>query len=245
MSSPPGFELLRPAPELVANVVKQVSGRRGLSHIRLACKALNEHVAKELFKDVQDDVIRRMPRHAIIHTRPDIEDHGLGMTRERVEVDEDDEDALAGLSRFPNIDSLEISFTPECIGGDDDGWQKVIEDASEQERQLTLILHAIKNRAADEKNRTIRKLTIINPQNCPIPEFTSSDLFRDVMVVLEELHITMVQEYNEHGPDDDNTKMELQTFPACLCSHWLKPVAVNLKALSIYSESENWGPFPG
>jgi hypothetical protein len=267
MSPPPGLELLRLAPELVENVIKQLSDKKDLSNVRLACKLLEQHAAKELFKNVyispeeehvnswnsisQDDVIRRIPRHAIIHTQPDIEDHGLGMTRERFQVDEDDEDApsfedaIAALSRFPNLSSLEIGFTPECMGRNAHYWQEVAEDASEREEMLTLIFQAMKDRATDEKNRPIRKLTIIHLQNCPTPGFTSSDLFRDVMGQLEELHICMVQEYNEGGPDHDYTKIELQTFPAYFCSHWLKPISANLKALSIYSASDNWGPFPG
>jgi hypothetical protein len=267
MSPPTSPELLGLAPELVENVIKQVSDRRDLSNIRLACKALDEHAVKELFKDVyispqeghvtswnsisHDDVVRQLPRHAIIHTQPDIEDHGLGVGRERYEVDEEDEDApsftdaLTGLSRFPNLDSLEIGFTPECLGRDRDFWQDVAEDIDQREEVLTHIFKAIKDRARNKKNRTIRKLTIINLQNCPTPEFTSSNLFRDVMGHLEELHISMTQEYNEHGPDHDFTRIELQTFPAYFCSEWLKPVSANLKALSIYSESSNWGPFPG
>jgi hypothetical protein len=110
---------------------------------------------------------------------------------------------------------------------------------------LKLIFQAIKDRAADDKNRKIRKLTIINLQNCPLPEFTSSDLFRDVMGQLEELHIQMIQEYNEHGPDNDYTRVELQTWPAHFCSQWLAPISANLRALSIYSRIDNWGPFPG
>jgi hypothetical protein len=186
MSPPPSPEFLHLAPELVENVIKQLSDRRDLSNVRLASKSLDKHAAEELFREVyispseehitswdsisQDDVIRRIPRHAIIHTHPDIEDHGLGMTRERIEVDEDDEDApsfegaLAGLSRFPNPRSLEIGFTSECIGQDANYWQEVVEDVSEREEKLTLIFQAIKDRAADEKNRPIRKLTIINLQ---------------------------------------------------------------------------------
>jgi hypothetical protein len=267
MSPPTSPELLRLAPELVENVIKQVSNRRDLSNIRLACKALDEHAVKELFKDVyispeeghvitwnsigHGDVVRQLPRHAIIHTQPDIEDHGLGSGRERYEVDKDDEDApsfsdaLTGLSNFPNLESLEIGFTPECIGQDRGYWQDVAEDIDERAEVLKHIFKAIKDRATNKKNRTIRKLTIINLQNCPTPEFTSSELFRDVMGDLEELHISMTQEYNEAGPDHDYTKIELQTFPAYFCSQWLKPISANLKALSIYSESSNWGPFPG
>ncbi|KAJ4357727.1 uncharacterized protein N0V89_002303 [Didymosphaeria variabile] len=62
---------------------------------------------------------------------------------------------------------------------------------------------------------------------------------------LDELHISLTQEYNEHGPDHDYTKIELQTFPAYFCSDWLKPISANLRALSIYSGTDKWGPFPG
>jgi hypothetical protein len=266
MSPPPGPQFLGLAPELVENVVEQVSDRKDLSNVRLACKSLDHHATKELFKDVyicpkeehvtswnkisQDDVLRRIPRHAIIHTQPDIEDDGA----ERFEIDYDTEDneeasgfkdSLGALSRFSNLSSLEIGFTTGCLGQYSDDWLEVAEDHSQREEVLRVIFQAIKDRAADEKNKPIRKLTIINLQNCPIPEFTSSDLFRDVMGQLEELHICMVQEYNEHGPDHDYTRIELQTFPAYFCAHWLKPIFTNLKALSIYSASDNWGPFPG
>lgn len=261
MPSQSRLELLGLAPEIVENVIKQVDERRDLSNARLACKTLDKYAAKELFKDVfvspsdehmsswnsisQHDEIRQIPRHAIIHTHSDIEDHGLGHQREDEVVGEDFEDALAALSRFPNLDSVEIGFTPECVGEDKQYYQDVSEDAWEREGMLELIFQAIKDRAEDEKNRTIRRLTIINLQNYPLQAFTSSDRFRDVMSQLEELHISMVQEYNEAGPDHDYTKIELQTFPAHLCSNWLAPISTNLKALSIYHQADNWGPFPG
>jgi hypothetical protein len=124
MLSPPAPELLRLAPKLVENVIKQVSHRRDLSNVRLTCRTLDKHAAKELFKDViispsnehvhswssisQDDIIRQIPRHAIIHTQSDIDDHGMGSSRDR---DEDDDievfqGALAAMSRFPNLDSF-------------------------------------------------------------------------------------------------------------------------------------------
>ncbi|KAF2993163.1 hypothetical protein E8E13_000137 [Curvularia kusanoi] len=260
-------ELLRLAPELVENVIKQISDRKDLSEIRLTCKALDEVAANELFKDVfispleehvtswnsisQDDYVRHIPRNAIIHTQPDIEDHGLGMYRERYEVDEDDEehpsfeDAIRALSQFPNLTSLEIGFTHECLGRDADYWQSVPENHTQREEVLQRIFQAIKDRATDGSNKIIRKLTIVNLQNYPLPEFTSSDLFLDVMTQLDELHISVTQEYNEHGPDHDYTKVELQTFPDYFCSDWLRPVSARIKSLSIYSGSDNWGPFPG
>jgi hypothetical protein len=267
MSSPLSPSLLGLAPELVANVFKQLNDKSDLSNARLTCKIVDKYAVKELFKDVfvspseehiiawnkvsQDDVIRQIPRHVVIHTQPEIDDDEMEMSQERFEVDIADEDALTfenaltALSRFPNLDSVEIGFTPGCVGRDQRYYQEVAENVSEREEAMTLIFQAIKNRAADENNRTIRKLTIINLQNCPIPEFTSSDLFRDVMAQLEELHLSITQEFNRHGPDNDSTKIEVQTFPAYLCSHWLAPISANLKALSIYTKSDNWGPFPG
>lgn len=265
MSTPPSPKLLHLAPELVENVIKQLSERRDLSNVRLTCKSLDRHAVKELFKDIyvspqknhmitcntisKHDAIRQIPRHAIIHTHPNSDYLGYG-TRDNSVVGEGDEDApsfhkaLAALSKFPNLDSLEISFTPECLGQEDEDWQEVEETWEERQKTLSLIFEAIKDRTIHKDNRTIRKLTIVNLQNCPIADFSSSDLFRDVMGQLEELHISMVQEYNEHGPDHDYTKMELQTFLPYFCTHWLKPISANLKALSIYSGSENWGPFP-
>jgi hypothetical protein len=257
MSSPRGPKLLNFPQEIVAQVIQKVGDRRDLSNTRLACKTLDTHAAKELFKEIfispseepvstwnsvsQDDVIRRIPRHAIIHTQPDIENHD----GEREEIGEDFLNALAALSKFPNLDSVEICFTPECEGAEEEFNQEIVEDLEARVDMLTFIFQAIKDRAADEKNKRIRKLTIINLQNCPIPDFTSSDLFHDVMGELEELHLSITQEYNEHGPDHDYTKIELQTFPAHLCSDWLKPISANLRALSIYGRTDNWGPFPG
>lgn len=229
--------------------------------MRMACKTLDKPAAKELFKFVyispsekdvgtwnsisEHDVIRHIPRHAIIHTQPDVEDgSGWGGGREREEIGEDFDNAIAALSKYPNLDSVEISFTPECSGQEREYWKEdVAENPSQREDMLRLIFQAIKDRAANDKNRTIRKLTIKNLQNCPIPEFTSSELFRNVMGQLDELHISLTQEYNEHGPDGDYLKVELQTFPAHLCADWLKPVSANLKALSIYHRNENWGKF--
>lgn len=262
-SDTPSKKLLSLAPEVVEHVIRQVRSRKDLSNTRLVCKELDKHAAKELFKDVflspsdqqintwksisLDKNIRQIPRHAIIHTHSDIEDYGLGAGRREPEENGDVfQEALAALCRFPNLDSLEIAFTPECLGERESSWwEEVAEDASSREETLELIFQAIRDRAADEGNRTIKKLTIANLQNCPIPEFTSSDLFRDVMGQLDELHLSLIQEYNEAGPDHDYTRVELQTFPAHLCSDWLRPISANLRALSIYHKTDNWGPFPG
>ncbi|KAG8163570.1 hypothetical protein KVR01_006867 [Diaporthe batatas] len=262
-SDAPGRKLLSLAPEVVEHVIKQVEGKKDLSNTRLVCRELDRHAAKVLFEVVflspskkriktwnsisLDENIRRIPRHAVIHTHSDIKDHGLGAgTREPEGNGDKFHEALAALSRLPNLGSIEIAFTPECLGERENRrWEEVAEDASSRRKNLELIFQAIRNRAADEGNRTIKKLTITNLQNCPIPGFTSSDLFRDVMGQLDELHLSLIQEYNEAGPDHDYARVELQTFPAHLCSEWLRPISGNLKALSLYHKTDNWGPFPG
>lgn len=255
-----GVNLLDLAPELVQHIVK-CANWTDLPNLRLANKELSGHAARELFRNVfvspaekhiatwtsigKHDVLRRLPRHAFIHTQPDTESSDGG-DREDEEPGEDFEEALTALADFPNINSMEISFTPECVGDRKTSWyEDIVETPWRRKDMFELIFQAIKDRAADPDNQTIRKLTILNLQNCPIPDFTQSDLFRDVMGDLHELHIQIIQEHQEHGPDHDYTRVELQTFPAYLVSDWLEPISGNLRALSIYSRNSNWGPFPG
>lgn len=263
MASQTQSDFLTLPPELIENIARQVAHKRDLAGMRMACKTLDKPAANELFKfaylspsekDIDTwnsisahDAIRRMTRQVIIHTQSDIEDHGaFSGDRERDEIGKEYKSALAALAKYPNLDSVEIGFTPECKGRDIEYWEEEpAEDITQRVYMLKLIFKAIQDRAAIEENKKIRKLTIINLQNCPIPDFTSSELFRNVMGQLEELHISLVQEYNEHGPDHDYTKIELQTFPAHFLGDWLKPLSKNLKALSIYHKNENWGPFPG
>ncbi|ROW04812.1 hypothetical protein VMCG_04848 [Cytospora schulzeri] len=256
-----GLSLLGLAPEIVEHIIKYAP-KKDLPSIRLANKELDKHAVSQLFKEVflspseehigtytsisEHERLRRLPRSAIIHSQPDINMGGVPCSRKYEDQSEEYEDAIAALGKFPNIDSLEIGFTPECLGDRDNSWYEDVEETiSERKMMFEWIFEAIKDRAANPDNRTIRKLTIINLQNCPIPDFTRSDLFRDVMSQVEELHLELTQEYNEAGPDHDYTRVELQTFPGYLVSDWLEPFSGNLKALSIYSRTDNWGPFPG
>lgn len=268
MSSQSELKLLDLAPEVVGHVIKHVDNKKDLANARLTCRALDQHAAKELFHDVfvsmggkdihfwnkisEDDALRHMPRHAIIHTQKYIEHYSVWdpypeKDADDTYIDDDEEDfeeAVSALSRFPNLESVEICFSEDCLG-EEDGWDDVAEEAWQRKEKLELIFKAINDRAASGKSRTIRTLTIRNLQNIPVPDFTASEDFRDVMSRLEELHISIIQERNEAGPDHDYTRVELQTFPPHFISCWLQPFAANLKALSIYHATDNWGPFPG
>jgi hypothetical protein len=264
------LKLLDLAPEVVGHVIKHVDNKKDLANARLTCRALDQHAAKELFHDVfvsmggkdihfwnkisEDDALRHMPRHAIIHTQKHIEHYSVWDPHPEKDADdtfidddeEDFEEAVSALSRFPNLESVEICFSADCLG-EDDSWNEVAEEAWQRKDKLELIFKAIndRDRAASGKSRTIRALTIRNLQNIPVPDFIASEDFRDVMSRLKELHISIIQECNEAGPDHDYTRKELRTFPPHFISCWLKPFAANLKALSIYHATDNWGPFPG
>ncbi|KAF3033244.1 hypothetical protein E8E12_000671 [Didymella heteroderae] len=125
MSSRPDSDFLTLPPELIENITRQVAHKRDLAGMRTTCKTLNKPAANELFKFVyispsekdlgtwnsisEHDVIRRIPRHVVIYTQSDVEDHGaFSNDRERDEIGKDFKSALAALSRYPNLDSVSI-----------------------------------------------------------------------------------------------------------------------------------------
>ncbi|KAK7934712.1 hypothetical protein PG985_000207 [Apiospora marii] len=250
------------APEIVANIISHASDIKDLKNIRLASRDLNNQAVRELFREAfirptEDAVahwnafagnapLAQLARRAVIHTVEDITDDDRYAEQDvEEEVEESFQDAVSALAKFPNLDSLLLGFSAQCLGTDENNyWDDVMESAEVREERLQLVFKAIKARQ-DAGSSRLHKLTLFNLQNQPLPEFTESELFRDIMDQLDELHIQMVQESNEHGPDHDYTKMELRTFPKHLCSAWLSPIAANLQELSLYARTDNWGPFPG
>ncbi|KAM7211859.1 hypothetical protein V8F06_012771 [Rhypophila decipiens] len=248
------------APEVVANIVNHVDKQDSLRNLRLVSKSMDEHARRKMFEQVtltpelaiarwkhivDSESLSILPRHALIQTRDDPdEDYAETLPGEQME---EFEEALKALSKFPRLNSLQLTFTNKCAGKDNDDGDSmgVTESIDERVEILEWVFQAIKDRMGVEGSSRIRSLTLRNLQNAPIDEFTDSELFSTVMQQLDELHIGMIQEYNEHGPDHDYNCIELQTFPRHLCSKWLAPVAPNLIALSLYSATDNWGCFPG
>ena len=255
------FNLQSLAPEVVSNIINQVDKNDTLKSLRLVNKSLDEHARRKMFEQVilapdenaiarfegiaNNETLSLIPRHALIQTREDLDEH----EQDGDPIDEMDDfwDALTLLAKFPRLNSLHVAFTKNCVGteNEDSMYIEANEPIAHRVQMLEWIFQAIKDRMNVEGASRIRSLTLQNLQNAPIDAFTGSELFSTVMQQLDELHIGLIQEYNEHGPDHDYTCIELQTFPAHLCSKWLKPVAPNLRALSLYSATENWGCFPG
>jgi hypothetical protein len=120
-----------------------------------------------------------------------------------------------------------------------------VETTTTRLRTLRAVFEAIRNRADENPTySTISSLTIENIQNMPIPDFTSSDLFKEVMKDIRGLHIQVAEEFNEHGPDRDIECIERVQFEPYFQEHWLAPIAHQLTSLSI-SFNECWGTAPG
>ncbi|KAJ9618209.1 hypothetical protein H2203_009124 [Taxawa tesnikishii (nom. ined.)] len=157
-------------------------------------------------------------------------------------------DAVKALDRLPRTDSVILHSTTLAMGIESANkiWtQPPPEDLGYRISMLETLFTGILSHNDTKGNSTIRSLTLKNLQNLPIPDFTSSDLFTAVTSKLDELHIQMTVEVNEHGPDHDLDKEERRTFLPHLVERWLKPMASNLKRLSLYSVNDNWGSFPG
>ncbi|KAK7427357.1 hypothetical protein QQZ08_006126 [Neonectria magnoliae] len=155
-------------------------------------------------------------------------------------------DAISGIQRLALIDELCLRFTSQCHGIRDRGnyYYKEFENVSDRINTLEAVFKAIKNRASKPSQTKIRSLTIENLQNLPLPEFTSSELFKSVTKDLSQLHLHVTEEYNEHRRDHDIYFVELVQFEPYMHKHWLSPLADQLTSLSLYFD-EYWGTMPG
>ena len=257
------------SPEIIATIIQHIHSANDLKNARLVNKDLEAYARRELFstaflstkekvleayeKVTKSDRLATLPRCATIWTHDEVSDDSSHHSdtsfeeNEGLDPEERYEQALNDLKELPNLSSVLIAFTPDCIGtADQQYYQEVDQEFDDRLEKLLLIFDALHSRikSANGSSR-IRSLTIENLQNEPVPSLTESETFRSVMGQLDELHIQMIQEYNVAGPDSDYDKIELQTFPPHLTSSWLAPIATNLKSLSLYAHTDNWGSFPG
>ncbi|RTE77770.1 hypothetical protein BHE90_007752 [Fusarium euwallaceae] len=153
--------------------------------------------------------------------------------------------AINRITELPHLEALELRFSDQCHGvADPSLFFDDTEEAESRINTLKAVFGALSKRAADPKNSVIRSLAIENLQNLPIPDFTRSNAFRNVMKDVNELQLSIATEYNEHGPDRDVYKDERQTFEPFLQTEILAPIAQNLTALSLKFDQE-WGTAPG
>ncbi|RSL54014.1 hypothetical protein CEP54_010106 [Fusarium duplospermum] len=189
-------------------------------------------------------------RHVVIHSTPE----DLGM-RQDYDVwqrwEEKDgqypafQAAINRITELPHLEALELKFTDRCQAvADTSLFSGDTEEVESRINTLKAVFGALNKRASNPNNSAVRSLNIENLQNLPIPDFIKSTAFKTVMKDVNELHLSIATEYNEHGPDGDVYKDERQTFEPFLQTEILAPIAQNLTALTLKFDQE-WGTAPG
>ncbi len=177
--------------------------------------------------------------------------------------DDNEDDPLAvainGIAKLPNLQSLQITFGDTCMGDRVYDWgeewgveaDEDYESITHRLQTLNTVFRAIQKRCAalglgdDSSTRpsTIRSLALKNLQNLPIRDFAASDLYKDIVKDLTELHLLITHEYHEHGPDRDLEYPERQTYEPYLQNELLPPLAQQLTSLTLVFK-ECWGVMP-
>lgn len=146
--------------------------------------------------------------------------------------------AVDQMHQFPNAQSVLLRFSGDCQG---------VENSMGGTREyMQLRLHIMMDvfKAIDETNRMgsrkIRSLSIKNMQNIVEDALVESECFRNVMAELEELHIGVCTEYDGASPEYSIFCVEVRSFWSRFENFFLKPIAGQLKALTIYIDAY-WG----
>jgi hypothetical protein len=222
---------------------------------------------------INNPMIQRVARDLVICSLPDEKEYEINETGHVEDgATEDDDDGTSGSSPFsvavngsspfsvavnagvvklPNLKSLQIRFSDQCVGvRTTDFWEDDEDTESMAHRLQTLktVFGAMLKRHAavgkDNPVSTIRSLTLKNLQNVAFPpEFTSSDLYKDVINHVTELHLMILEEYNPHGPDYDLDRIERRTYEPYLQKELLPPLAHQLRSLTL-TFRECWGVMP-
>jgi hypothetical protein len=237
-----------------------------ICNARLVCRKWNSLASNHLFRDislqqnpdaeeeftrwhemVNNDVVRAAAKRVTVHSIIE-------------SAESDDEDvwddecnsnsftfAVSRINRLPNLRTLELSFSSKCRGVENDfHWDDGIELIPARLNTLRVVFRFLKERAADRDNNLtpIRSLVLKNLQNAPLDEFYSSDLFKDVIKEMTQVHLLILDEYDEAGPDHDLERIERREFEPYLRKAILPCFSDQLTSLTLYFD-ECWGVCPG
>lgn len=257
----------------IINLIASLLDKTALQQTRLVNKTWNVAASKYLFNTVSmipteegidvwnailgDSKIRKLPRKVIINSSPvpGYEFNVFSLGRDEIELlnnwgpDPEEEEyanfyaALNDFVQFPNLEHPMLQFSNICAG-EADNYNTGIESVEYRLDILQRVFTSLDTRRKNLKRNPIRSLTVCNLQNFPLPDFTTSAIFKDTLASVEELHLQVCEEVNEHGPDNDIYCEEKRTFMPYLKDHWLMPIATHLTSLTLYV-NDTWGPFPG
>ncbi|KAK7224333.1 hypothetical protein V2G26_012336 [Clonostachys chloroleuca] len=147
------------------------------------------------------------------------------------EDEEDDnytpfKEAVSRIKELDLVSKVSIRFSEESYGAQ--GGYCEVETKEAREKTIITVFEAIKTRAEEKPDEsTIHALSLKNLQNFPLPDFTTSELFKAVTKDIDELHLDIKEEHNSHGPDHDIYLPELVEFTPYLQEHWLAPFPDN------------------
>ena len=244
---------------------KRLPAQSHLFNARLVCRRWNEAIIPNVFntatlspteegfrlwkKMLDDETIRSVVRRVVIRSTPSNlrEDRPWSVWGPWEEEGEYPEftAAISRILEIPHLQEVCLRFSSRCLGIEkDSSYDDDVEVMASRLHTLKAVFDAVRHRAGRNPPTNVHSLTIKNLQNLAILDFTSSPLFKSVAKGLDELHLQVTHEYNEHGPDHDIYCIELVEFEPYMHEHWLLPLASQLTTLTL-SFRECWGVMPG
>jgi hypothetical protein len=222
-----------------------------LKDVRLSCKdlgtlatqtlfrtaALNQkEESADRFKKLVDSPLKSLVHHVIINTLgtedPDVERWLL-----KSESVESFVKAIESLSKLEKPQEVELNFSDECQASFSEN--RVAETTQFRDSILVPFFGALAN--VDR----VESLTIKNLQDAMTHMLFMSEDFKAARGRLKKLHLQIVIEHDEAGPEHDLDMAEdVGGFTRALPDYWLKPMTTQLTHLTLSSPDCPWGIWP-
>ncbi|TDZ20019.1 hypothetical protein Cob_v007108 [Colletotrichum orbiculare MAFF 240422] len=245
--------------------------RRALFKLRLVCRSWNYIAIRHLFETIQlqyhqkplqdedefgpwskilgNEYFRNTIHRVVINSTPedpemyDSEwswDEGTGEYPRLTRV-------IDGIVDLPNLRAVRLSFSDkgfeEWSMMNSGGWADWCESMKDRNRVLSAALRALSQRADRQNVTQVRSLAIKNLPNSTMAGIVSSEAWKKVVTELNEFRLLVTTEYNEHGPDQDESLIERRTFEPHLQKDIL-PHFTHLTTLTL-GFKEPWGSLSG
>ncbi|KAF9881538.1 hypothetical protein CkaCkLH20_00684 [Colletotrichum karsti] len=200
---------------------------------------------------VDNEMIRKAAQRVVINSAPDhmsiTADYDEWKCWENEGKYPDLTRSIDRLIELPNVKAVHLRFTAKCRGKESNsedlyGWTDNVEPLATRLNTLKAVFSAMVKRSTDPKNTTIRSLTLQNVQNTSLESLVAPAM-STVIKHISNLHIWVLEEYNEHGPDRDFTFAERRTFEPHLQKEILPHFCDSLTTLTL-GFREPWGTAP-
>ncbi|KAJ3537678.1 hypothetical protein NM208_g6213 [Fusarium decemcellulare] len=229
---------------------------------RLVCRRWNEIARAHLYQTLQlggiedlylrqwnpqlsVEAARNAARHVIICTPPDylLDEIDDASWVESIQGGDDPFiSAIYRITELPNLTALTLDFYPNhWYATDNEGdLQRFLVLKDIRKIIFNAVLESMVIRATNPDNTTIRSLLISNMCEFPIPEITSSDLFKSATRNVESLHLMIKSTSAGLKRWFNLCTNEMRQFEPYLQLDLLPSLAHQLKTLTL-SFSKHWG----